>query len=467
MAMLLAFSLVPASAFASSNIGLELDGKNIRIENDQRPFIENGVTYVPIRLVSNALGKEVSWDKENRVVHIGKKAKVNNSDKISLEDFIKEYNVYSSGETYGEYIKGFERLEEKYKTSKNLGFKIAGEDVVFENINLTEEIYPIYNELSKVRFSLAVSDNAIDLDGEEVRLEGGAPRIKALVKEGQDYKLKNLVAKLDYEVDENTPNRMEEFEIKLDGVYGLGLPKNAVNVEFYRNKDKVRIYLDGVKFQATNRFGTALEPVNKNSRIYLPIRSVAEEFGKEVSFDKNSRTVVLKDPSDKKLGLSPKEVFESYGAGDYERKIASRIERDSIYMYNPRKSRASKLENMVHIPDGTLKLNGEFKKLRGYHSVGTEIFKLNETSYTYPIYSDKAISARLNTGFITSGEKVIYDANEYFKTSHTGEILELKPTSARLKKYMPSNVVYFEIDLEGLDEITFNNFNAFNLEFVK
>jgi hypothetical protein len=36
-------------------------------------FIHNGTAYVPLRFISEALGKEVSWDGENNTIWIGKK----------------------------------------------------------------------------------------------------------------------------------------------------------------------------------------------------------------------------------------------------------------------------------------------------------------------------------------------------------------------------------------------------------
>ncbi len=48
-------------------LGLDSTGKNIE------PFIYNGTTYLPVRAVSEALGKEVSWDGKTSTVYIGRK----------------------------------------------------------------------------------------------------------------------------------------------------------------------------------------------------------------------------------------------------------------------------------------------------------------------------------------------------------------------------------------------------------
>ena len=457
---LVVLSLLGKPSLAAGEIGLAINGKNISIPSGQEAFIENGQTYLPIKLVATSLGRDVKWDSKNRAVYIGEKPSLNMGEILSLEDFIREYNVYSSGEDYGEYLEGFKELEEKYKNNQNIEVELAGKKLNLKNINLEDEIYPVYNEIAKVKFSLAFSKEPVRLNGEEIKLDGGAPRVKALVRDGENYRLKNLVAKMDYQVDEKTPNHIEEFEMKLKDVYGLGLPENALNVEFYRNTDKIRIYIDGEKFQGTDKLGRAIEPINRGGRIYLPIRSLGEAFGKHISWDSKSRTVNIRDLANEKRGLSPREVFLSHGSGPYEKKIGAGIQKDKVYMYNPRNKTSKKLLNTVHIPDGTLSLNKEFKSLRGYHGVGIGTFLGDGPGA-------KSLANKFNTGLITSGERVIYDANRYFKETGTGELIDLKPESARLKKYMPGNIVYFEIDLEGLDEISFNNFNAFDLEFVK
>jgi len=52
-----------------SNIKIFVDGA-IKISDDE-PFIYNSRTYVPLRFVSEALGKTVNWDGETNSVHVG------------------------------------------------------------------------------------------------------------------------------------------------------------------------------------------------------------------------------------------------------------------------------------------------------------------------------------------------------------------------------------------------------------
>ncbi|MDR0570296.1 MAG: copper amine oxidase N-terminal domain-containing protein [Clostridiales Family XIII bacterium] len=58
-----------------ANIKIYVDGKPIEpkdVKGDKvEPFIVSGTTYLPVRAVSEALGKDVEWDAENRAVYIG------------------------------------------------------------------------------------------------------------------------------------------------------------------------------------------------------------------------------------------------------------------------------------------------------------------------------------------------------------------------------------------------------------
>lgn len=56
------------SVFA--NIGLVIDGNTVQTETS--PFIEDGRTFVPVRVVTENLGADVTWDSESRTVGIQK-----------------------------------------------------------------------------------------------------------------------------------------------------------------------------------------------------------------------------------------------------------------------------------------------------------------------------------------------------------------------------------------------------------
>jgi hypothetical protein len=59
------------------NIKLFMDGEEITPKDGNgqivEPFIYNGTTYLPIRAVGSAIGKEVSWDGVEKVIYLGTK----------------------------------------------------------------------------------------------------------------------------------------------------------------------------------------------------------------------------------------------------------------------------------------------------------------------------------------------------------------------------------------------------------
>ncbi|MDP4182776.1 MAG: copper amine oxidase N-terminal domain-containing protein, partial [Bacillota bacterium] len=70
--------------------------------NTVEPFVYNGTTYLPVRAVSNALGKNVEWDGKTSSVYIGKHNNSSNSqpssmwlDQLDYFNFQKDY--YSDG----------------------------------------------------------------------------------------------------------------------------------------------------------------------------------------------------------------------------------------------------------------------------------------------------------------------------------------------------------------------------------
>lgn len=75
-------SAAAASAVTKRTIEAEYAGIKLMVDgvevtpkdaagNAVEPFISNGTTYLPVRAVGNALGKEVEWDGNTKTVYIG------------------------------------------------------------------------------------------------------------------------------------------------------------------------------------------------------------------------------------------------------------------------------------------------------------------------------------------------------------------------------------------------------------
>lgn len=80
-----------------NNIKIYIDGGELVPKdpngNIVEPFIYNGTTYLPIRAVSNAFGKDVEWEGETQSIYIGKKDQTkpdNYLDRIQYTDFKTE-----------------------------------------------------------------------------------------------------------------------------------------------------------------------------------------------------------------------------------------------------------------------------------------------------------------------------------------------------------------------------------------
>lgn len=77
-----------------NNIKIYIDGGEIVPKdvngNSVEPFTMNGTTYLPVRAISNALGKDVEWDGATQSVYIGKKDQTkpdNYLDRIQYNDY--------------------------------------------------------------------------------------------------------------------------------------------------------------------------------------------------------------------------------------------------------------------------------------------------------------------------------------------------------------------------------------------
>lgn len=93
---------------------IEIQYKNIRIFVDGteklppgEPFVYNNTTYVPLRFVSEALGKEVEWDGSNNSIYIGNKPSQNavTQTNIPSTSITGSYQRFYSNELIGAEVK--------------------------------------------------------------------------------------------------------------------------------------------------------------------------------------------------------------------------------------------------------------------------------------------------------------------------------------------------------------------------
>ncbi len=131
-----------------NNIKIYIDGAEIVSKdangNLVEPFIMNGTTYLPVRAVSEAFGKDVEWDGVNQSVYIGKKDRTkpdNYLHKMQYNDFKKgtknasvniingsiiDYNggVYTNGVLLYSYADGYNVENDKDEADLIVGYPL-------------------------------------------------------------------------------------------------------------------------------------------------------------------------------------------------------------------------------------------------------------------------------------------------------------------------------------------------------
>ncbi len=141
------------------NIKIMIDGAEyVPTDSDGNvvePFIYNGTTYLPVRAVANAFGKDVKWDGENATVYLGKESRMepdNRLDKIQYLSYweedssskmeiingkITDYNnnIYTNGLCFSEYGSG-NGIKVEYPINGQYD-KFTGTIVLPQNIQTT------------------------------------------------------------------------------------------------------------------------------------------------------------------------------------------------------------------------------------------------------------------------------------------------------------------------------------------
>lgn len=142
-AALFVAAAVPAyAAMAAKNIdvftgvSIFVDGRELHPAdvkgNEVEAFIYEGTTYVPLRAVGEALGAEVSWNKETKTVYL-------NSEKTGAEpeDRIARFDAGSGPFTY---TCGPMTLSSKYCTAELDGFTVVYSEIAFCDPNYMQQV---------------------------------------------------------------------------------------------------------------------------------------------------------------------------------------------------------------------------------------------------------------------------------------------------------------------------------------
>ena len=116
--------------------------------NPVEPFISNGTTYVPLRAVSEALGKQVTWDGDANMIYIGEKPAADGTYLLPSQTL--------SARVYGEN-------DSKVKLYGGTTAKTA---VYFTDDGEVYALYDLGGKYKTISFDAAISDYNISLGAE-------------------------------------------------------------------------------------------------------------------------------------------------------------------------------------------------------------------------------------------------------------------------------------------------------------
>ena len=205
-----------------NNIKIYIDGGEIVPKdangNVVEPFIMNGTTYLPVRAISNAFGKDVEWDGATQSVYIGKKDQTkpdNYLDKIQYNDFVKanQFNaLYKIDGTITDYLNKTYTNGMLFFTSTTNGLvpKYIEDDKEEAQVKITYPLNSIYKKLSG-KIVLPKLIDSIGIDNEEKYNEGDCEVNVLFFGDG----------KLIKEIKAVTTTMPFDFELNITGVNSL------------------------------------------------------------------------------------------------------------------------------------------------------------------------------------------------------------------------------------------------------
>ncbi len=210
------------------NIKIRVNGKIIDA-GDTEPFIYNDRTYVPIRLVSEALDKVVEWDNNQKMVIVNDKSPSQIAQQLAAKDAEIQRLTYQSSMLQNKVIeldKALKDLESKKKEDED---KKSDPDVYLEDY-----LYDEYSKWNRIKFDYKVKERKGDLT---LTIEFDRSDYKSEWNKLTERKIENWLNDIyDYAKDE-FPKAGFEGSIR-----DTDERENLVEFEESRGKLKIRFY---------------------------------------------------------------------------------------------------------------------------------------------------------------------------------------------------------------------------------
>ncbi len=296
LGILIGTTVFTATGFASNDtVQKELAYRNINIVVDSNeitptdangnyvePFIMDGTTYLPVRAVANAFGKDVSWDDTTNTVSLDEK-------QITPESIEGAY----TWEYYG-YICTLTL------NADNTGSLTDGDQTETFNWTLDGKTATLNNpDYPDEPWALSVNGN-------------------------------QLIA-----VDDDDVIFTKKTETATITIIEPGTLQKDVT---YRD---IKIVADGNEITPTDANGNPVEPFIMDGTTYLPVRAVANAFGKEVGWDDTTNTIYL--------GAQPTESNNVVGTYVLENPDLTPTKKFTLILRENNKASISDGYNITHI----------------------------------------------------------------------------------------------------------------------
>lgn len=162
------------------NYRIIIDGQDkSETPDDSKPFIYNGRTYVPLRYIGEAMGKQVSWDGNNLTIYINDDGSMNEDIYFATAGYDKldGDGIYSDSETKTVYYyvyKGSDEVKSSITYNLNgLAKKVAGTiDMSETPLNEAEGKVTIYDQDDRVLYQSPAMRNTTNPIPFEISVAG-------------------------------------------------------------------------------------------------------------------------------------------------------------------------------------------------------------------------------------------------------------------------------------------------------
>ncbi|MDD4569971.1 MAG: stalk domain-containing protein [Tepidanaerobacteraceae bacterium] len=212
------------------NIKIRVNGKIIDAGQTE-PFIYNNSTYVPIRLVSEALDKVVDWDNNQNIVIINDKSPSQIAQQLAVKDTeinnLKAQNSYLQSLTI-DLQKTIKELESEKKVTED---KKSDPDDYLEDY-----LYDEYYKWNKIKFDYKVKERKGDIT---LTIEFDRSDYKSEWNKLTDRKIENWLEDIYDYVEDEFPDAGFEGVI-----YDIDEREDLVEFEESRGKLKIKFYYD-------------------------------------------------------------------------------------------------------------------------------------------------------------------------------------------------------------------------------